>query len=75
MTKARSKSDKACRTCALYDLDYAKDGAGRIRRGAVAACHWESKEIVPASVRDRPRTAHWMQPDDGTMCPCWENRS
>lgn len=74
VTTRRSKNDRACRTCALYDLEYAQDSAGRIRRHAVAKCGWVSKEVMPDSVRGLPPSPSWMSPDDGTNCQCWEKR-
>ncbi len=74
----------SCRTCVLYNLDAAKDRAGRVRKNYVAKCRWETR-VIAASVRrscgyyssgssDRTLRGGYMPPGEGKDCPCWEER-
>lgn len=59
-----------CRDCKLYDLDAVKDKAGRVRKDRVGRCLWESKEVLPLSIRGNPMklVGGWMEPNDGNGC-------
>lgn len=61
----------SCRECKLYDLDGAKDKAGRVLKSRVARCLWTSTETWPDSVsvsyNQRPMVSN-MQPNDGQRC-------
>lgn len=61
----------ACRNCALYDLDAAKNAAGAVLKRRSAECLWKSTETWPVSVTpsmNRRPEPSYMQPDDGARC-------
>lgn len=63
-----------CRDCALWDIDGAKDKAGRVRHHWGIRCMWESKEPWPMSARgSRPFVAN-MNASGGHGCPCFVQR-
>lgn len=66
-----------CRDCKLFDLEEAKDKAGRVRSDKPALCRWESKEQYPYAVYGswykRPK-ASYVTAKDGTGCPCFQKR-
>ena len=64
-----------CRTCAFWDIDNARDRAGRIRKEWSARCLWRSTEVWPVSIahpdNHRP-VPRFMTADRGQDCPCWQ---
>ena len=66
-----------CRDCKLWDIESAKDKAGRIRKANAVKCLWVSKEQWPLSVSEqfthRPHPGY-MTATDGERCPCFQKR-
>lgn len=63
-----------CRDCKLWNIEEAKDRAGRVRKDRVAKCLWEPKERWPKSaVLPYPRLSY-MAPYYGEGCPCFVKR-
>ena len=65
-----------CRDCKLWDIESAKDKAGRIRKKNAVKCLWVSKEQWPLSISGlahRP-TATYMTSEDGHRCKCFIKR-
>jgi hypothetical protein len=67
-----------CRDCKLFDLEAAKDKAGRVQSKKPVPCLWLSKEQYPVSIREyisgaRPR-AGYVTAKDGYRCPCFQKR-
>ena len=59
-----------CKTCHWWDLDHAKDGAGRVRRQKMAACKIpKSKILLPISMEYGPK--RWTRADEGAECVFW----
>lgn len=67
---------KSCKSCALWDIDSARDSAGRVRYGAIVKCGCKSTEIRPASVSSyiSRETGGWTSPHNGTDCLCYVER-
>ena len=70
------KPDPCCRTCQLWDIDAARDKAGRVQKKAWVLCTWKSSEMWPDSIH--PAT-HRAAPGrisgyHGEACLCWEER-
>lgn len=62
----------SCKECRLWDIDAAKDRAGRVRSNLVALCLWESREVWPLScntVTNRRPQPGYMTAKDGHRCP------
>lgn len=64
-----------CRDCKLFDLEAAKDKAGRVLSNRMAECNWVPKEKYPASTVHpfRPVIGS-VRPTDGNGCPCFQKR-
>lgn len=65
-----------CRDCKLFDIDAAKDKAGRVRKDRAVRCLWESREQYPVSilaVHGRPKVGY-VTSDMGNGCPCFQKR-
>jgi uncharacterized cysteine cluster protein YcgN (CxxCxxCC family) len=66
-----------CRDCKLFDIESAKDKAGRVRKANAVKCLWVSKEQYPISVSSvawsRP-TAGYVTSDRDNKCPCFQKR-
>lgn len=66
-----------CRDCALWDIDAARDKAGRVRKDRAARCKWISIEPWPDSVSSplymRPK-ASYVSANCGALCPCFVKR-
>jgi hypothetical protein len=65
-----------CKECKFWDIEAAKDKAGRVRKDKYALCLWVSQEIYPdsLSVYNRPRPSKHMGAEDGKTCPCFVKR-
>lgn len=65
-----------CRDCKLWDIESAKDKAGRVRKERAARCLWESTEQWPLSVVNAYRPyPGYMCAIDGHRCPCFQKRA
>lgn len=65
-----------CRDCKLWDIESAKDKAGRIRKANAVRCLWVSKEQWPESVigwNTRPKPTY-MTAEMGHGCKCFQKR-
>lgn len=65
---------KTCKECNLWDIEAAKDKAGRIRKDKMARCLWVSTEIFPLSVFEvfvHRQKSGYMQAQDGEGCKCF----
>jgi len=60
-----------CRNCELWDIEKAKDKAGRVRRTRFVRCLWVPKEVWPQSVSN---PSYLMYADAGKHCPCFQQR-
>ena len=66
-----------CRDCKLFDIEAAKDKAGRVRKANAVKCLWVSKEQYPISVsfwRDPRPMAGYVTSDRDQKCPCFQKR-
>jgi len=66
-----------CRDCALWEIEAAKDKAGRVLSARAVKCSWVSKEKYPLSVNERFHcrpTPGYMTAKDGHRCPCFQRR-
>lgn len=66
-----------CKECKLFDIEAAKDKAGRVRSNWPVLCQWKSKEKYPFSVRGEWNTrpmAGYVTAKDGNGCPCFQKR-
>jgi hypothetical protein len=65
-----------CRECKLFDIEAAKDKAGRVRKANAVKCLWESKEQYPISIRgylsDQRPKAGYVTSVDGHRCKCFQ---
>ncbi len=64
-----------CKECKLFDIESAKDKAGRVRKANAVKCLWVSKEQWPISVvmPNRVRARH-VTSEMGHRCPCFQKR-
>ena len=67
----------SCRDCKLWDINAAKDAAGRIRKNWAVKCLWVSTETWPLSVHTymnkRPEVSY-MTAVEGYNCKCFQKR-
>lgn len=66
-----------CRDCKLFDIEAAKDKAGRVQSQWYVRCLWESKEQYPVALRfgsSRPQAGR-TNSNAGKGCKCFQNRS
>ena len=70
-------SEIKCRDCELFDIESAKNKAGRVMRAWAVRCNWKSIEPYPISIfygeEKRPSPAY-VCADDGENCPCFKKR-
>ena len=69
---------KCCRTCALWDIEAAKDKAGRVRKDRVARCMWALTVSLPVSLHGWLRHGtgpRYMPSYAGEDCECWVLRA
>lgn len=66
----------SCRECELFNIEAAKDKAGRVRKANAVACLWKSTEPYPISVfrREVRPKAGFVTCDMGEGCPCFQER-
>ena len=65
-----------CKDCKLFDIEAAKDKAGRVQKQWAVRCLWVSTEQYPLSMHaftSRPKTTH-VTADYGDKCPCFQKR-
>lgn len=67
---------QSCKHCILFDIESAKDKAGRVQKRWAVKCFWESKEPYPESVLRpyRPKPSYVMA-DMGGKCECYEPKN
>lgn len=63
--------DKCCGTCKWWDIDDARDKAGRVRANRVASCCWPPFPL-PTAARIRVIPLGYMLKKDGTTCPTYQ---
>ena len=64
-----------CRDCKLFNIEAAKNKAGRIMKAWAVQCFWKSKEAYPVSVADNYRPhASYVTADYGEGCQCFQKR-
>jgi hypothetical protein len=63
-----------CRDCKLFDLEAAKDKAGRVQSSRVVPCLWQYGAL-PISLRchSMPHPGY-VTAKDGHHCPCFQKR-
>ena len=68
---------RCCRTCGLWDIEKAKDKAGRLRKDRVARCMWVCPPLPEAAMYTGNRTivAGYSSHDQGSECKCWVERT
>lgn len=63
---------KTCKECKLWDIEAAKNKAGRTHKDSLARCLWVSTYIFPTSV---PYVrAGYTEAQDGEGCKCFVPR-
>lgn len=72
------RPNQCCRTCGHWDIEKAKDSAGKVKRHADAPCLWRPTETYPESSLGPRATAYFLRKvrcDDGGNCMCWIPRA
>lgn len=71
----RKQMEKKCRNCKHWDIDAARDKAGRVHKDWGAQCLWPtpplpaSNSLIHSAIFLRPMLAN-----SGADCPCFEER-
>ena len=70
---------RCCKSCGLWDIESAKDKAGRVRKDTVVRCLWKMEHPLPDSVSAYGMPlrveAGFMPASCGTKCQCWVDRT
>lgn len=75
----KSNSCVCCKTCAHWDIDAARDKAGKIRHNKQVSCFWPMP-VLPVAITPgrqaqiRMWAEGWTSASDGADCFCWEER-
>jgi hypothetical protein len=74
MKRTDWRKTKCCGTCALWNIERAKDASGKVQNRP-AECAWALSVPLPASLwaRNMPKPS-WMCRDYGTDCAAWTPR-
>ena len=73
----RKPDPRCCRSCALWNIDAAREKIGGLRNDQAARCGWKRTEAMPSSADpafNLPPFLFTMRADAGTDCPCWRER-
>ena len=62
---------QCCRNCRWWDIDSARDKAGRVRSDRVARCQWPAPPLPQAASLSRIHLG-WVGPHDGKRCECFQ---
>jgi hypothetical protein len=65
--------ERKCKTCKHWDIEYAKNKAGRVRKDSVAQCNYPLP-ILPASCSRNTPVKGWMAESYGKDCLCYSQR-
>ena len=69
-------TEQSCKTCHWWDIESAKDKAGRVRSDRAAKCLWPTPPLPDAAYRTAESGIHLahMAAYYGSQCPCWKER-
>ena len=65
---------KLCRNCKHFDIESAKDAAGRIRGDRAVKCLWPVPAFPICVMVSVPKRAGYTVAGRGSDCPCFEER-
>lgn len=71
--------DRCCKTCEHWDVESAKDKAGRVRSDRAAKCQFAQSEQGQSVIRSLPYWVgkieiRWTPALDGSNCRAWARR-
>lgn len=67
--------NRNCKTCMWWDIESAKDSAGRVRKDRVARCRWPIPPLPDScDISNRVLFLGYMAGERGVNCPCYKVR-
>ena len=67
------ESEKICRNCKYFEIEIAKDAAGRVRKNVAVKCLWPVP-VFPISVWQSIPSPGYTTSERGLDCACFEER-